>query len=204
MANKRRRFSRPVSRREYRPVFIIATEGKETEPQYFNMKIFKPPYSMVRVEILPTKQNPSPASVLARMKTFLKEYSIKDGVQAWLIVDKDHWKDALLEQLYRWAIEAANRGLAVSNPQFEFWLLLHFEKADGVCSKADCLTHLRKHCPDYSKSNLSTQKFNEINTADAICRAYTRDIPPCEKWPLTTGSTIYRLVFNILYMNNNQ
>ena len=203
MNNKRRRFSRSVATRDYRPVFIIATEGKETEPQYFKMKLFQPPHTTVRVETLATKQNPSPASVLARMKKFLNEYSVKKGIHAWLVVDKDTWTDGQLDQLNNWACEIpTNRGLAVSNPQFEFWLLLHFESANNVSSQAVCMTRLKNHCPEYSKKHLPTQKFDDKKVADAICRAYSKDNPPCDKWPLIAGSTVYRLVYHILYLYN--
>jgi hypothetical protein len=203
MSRKRRSFIRSSGTRAYRSVYIIATEGKETEPQYFKMKLFQPSTTNIHIEILPTNNDPSPSNVLNRMKTRLKDYHSKEYVYSWLVVDKDSWKDTQLNQLAEWADEDKNRGLAVSNPQFEYWLLLHFEEADGKCSKEDCLDHLRRHLPEYSKSNLPLHKFSELNIDEAICRAYAKDAPPCEKWPETAGSTVYRLLANIRYSDNS-
>ena len=45
----------------------------------------------------------------------------------WLVVDKDKWTDKQLNDVK----EKCNKNhfsLTVSNPCFEYWLLLHFEK----------------------------------------------------------------------------
>ncbi len=44
---------------------------------------------------------------------------------------KDEWTDDQLSQLNEWAQGADNYGFALSNPKFEFWLLLHFEDGSG-------------------------------------------------------------------------
>jgi hypothetical protein len=37
MPPKRRKFSRPLGKRLYRKIFILAVEGTKTEPQYFSI-----------------------------------------------------------------------------------------------------------------------------------------------------------------------
>jgi len=43
----RRRFQKPSGVKDTRPIFFIATEGKRTEPDYLNMRLFKPPETEV-------------------------------------------------------------------------------------------------------------------------------------------------------------
>jgi len=54
----------------------------------------------------------------------------------------------------------------------------------------------KKRIHEYDKS-IDVSKFKE-RVGIAIQNAKAKDSPPCEKWPATTGSTIYRLVENIL------
>lgn len=198
MTKKRRQFQRASNTRDYRPVFIIATEGEKTEPDYLRMKIFKPPTVTVHIEPLPTKKSSSPSSVLKRMEKHLRDYRIREGDEAWLIVDKDLWKDEQLELLHVWSTAHPYKGLAVSNPQFEYWLLLHFEEGNNVHNKNECLSRLRCHLPNYDKGNLPVNKFTLSRVRDAIRRAKLKDNPPCEKWPETIGTTVYRMIERII------
>jgi len=145
---KRRPFRRVSNIRGYRPVFIIATEGKKTEPDYFGMGIFKSRGRPVRVKVLGTKSSSSPQAVLSRMRKYLRGYQKKDGDEAWLVVDKDQWKPEDLEILYAWSQSDTYKNLAVSNPQFEYWLLLHFEDGNRINNKSECLGRLEGYLPN--------------------------------------------------------
>jgi len=198
MSSKRRKFTRRSNILEYRPVFIIATEGKRTEPDYLRMRVFKPPQISVKIELLPSKDSSSPNSVLHRMKEYIKDYKLREKDEIWLVIDTDQWKKRQIEQLYNWCEIHSYTNLAVSNPQFEYWLLLHFEDGHGVHNKSECLRKLKCHCPNYSKSNLETHKYTLSNVKDAIKRAKLKDNPPCEKWPENTGTTVYRMIERII------
>jgi len=52
--------------------------------------------------------------------------------EAWLVIDKDDNNDEKLRKVYEWSQSKDNYGLALSNPKFEYWLLLHFEEGKGV------------------------------------------------------------------------
>ncbi len=56
--------------------------------------------------------------------------------------------------------------------------------------------------PGYDK-HIDMRKISEDMINDAIRRARQRDNPPCRDWPKRTGTTVYRLVENILNSNNN-
>ena len=125
MPPKRRRFTRPLGERRYRKMFVISTEGNITEPQYFN--IFNQ-WAVIHVKCLRSKGDNSPPAVLARMKRYIEE----KGLQKWLVVDRDQWNEVHLRELHEWSLQADGYGFALSNPKFEYWLLLHFENGTGV------------------------------------------------------------------------
>ena len=142
MARKRRSFRRPPGQRRYRKLFVVATEGQKTEPQYFSL--FNSA-SVIRVLCLKCGRDSAPESVLKRMQRYLNDEEIKKTDEAWLVVDKDQWSSAQLLMLHQWAQSAANYGMALSNPKFEYWLLLHFEDGSGVGTSSQCSERLRRH-----------------------------------------------------------
>ena len=196
MGSKRRKFLRPLGERRYRKLFVLAVEGDKTERQYF--ALFNNQHSMVHVHCVKSGHKSSPPQVLDRLRNHLKQKRLQSTDEAWLVVDKDQWTNEQLNQLHKWAQESRNFGLAVSNPKFEFWLLLHFEKGNGIASSQDCSNRLEKHIPGYNKE-LKSRNFTRSQIDEAMRRAKQRDNPPCADWPRAMGgSTVYRLVESIL------
>lgn len=198
---KRRKFKRPPGKRRYRKMFVLATEGSKTESQYF--EIFEDRNLVVHIEFLKKKGDSAPTQVLDRMRNYLKRKGLKDSDEAWLVVDKDQWTHDQLLQLHEWAQEADNHGLALSNPKFEFWLLLHFENGDGVSNSKICSRKLERHMPGCEKG-IDVRKISDHMIEKAVERAKNRDKPACRDWPRTTGTTVYRLVENILKSRSSQ
>lgn len=193
MRGNRRPFLRPVGERSYRKLCIIATEGAKTELQYFTL--FKTANAVISIKCLKGKHASAPRQVLERMKKHLQAAQLRSSDEAWLVIDKDAWSDEDISELHRWSTTDERFGLAVSNPQFEYWLLLHFEEGNDIASGAKCLDRLRRYLPDYEK---------DINPRDikprigkAIQRAEKHDVPPTPDWPRITGTTVYRLVKRI-------
>jgi hypothetical protein len=136
------------------------------------------------------------------MEDHLRRENLLASDEAWLVVDKDQWKDEELEQLHTWSQGEDNYGFALSNPRFEYWLLLHFEDGTRIGSSRECATRLKRYVPDYDK-NIDVRKIKPDMIKNAIRRAKVRDNPPCADWPREFGSTtIYKLVENILKSAN--
>ena len=193
---KRRRFERPLGERRYRRLFVIAAEGSKTEPQYFNL--FNNGQSVIRVHCLKSDLASSPPQVLKRMKDRLRQETLKSDDQAWLVVDKDKWTDEQLAQLYDWAQADDCYGFALSNPKFEYWLLLHFEDGAGITSSRNCSDRLKRYLSGYDKG-IDKHKFGRERIEAAIYRAQRRDDPPCKDWPRALGgTTVYKLVEHLL------
>lgn len=193
---KRRRFHRPIGKRRYRRLFIVATEGSKTEPQYF--ALFNNEESLVKVCCVKGQNDSAPPKVLKRMMDYLENSGLRSTDEAWLVVDRDNWTEEQLGKLYHWSKQAENYGFALSNPRFEYWLLLHFEEGSGIANAQDCSNRLKGYLPKYKKA-INPRKFTPDAIDAAISRASQRDNPPCANWPRLVGSTtVYRLVRKLL------
>jgi hypothetical protein len=131
--------------------------------------------------------------VLRAMQKHLRHnpFTVRD--EAWIVIDTDSWTEEQLAAVHAWSVEAPGRGLCVSNPMFEYWLLLHFEDGDNVASPRECLEKLVRRLPTYGKGSLPLSQL-EPRVDEAVGRARRRDTPPCLDWPRLTGTTVYRLV----------
>jgi hypothetical protein len=196
MPQCRRKFNRPLGERRYRKLFVISSEGTKTEPRYFELVNQSINSGVLVKTIKDRRYDSSPSQVLKRMKEYLKNESTQGPYEAWLVVDKDRWQDRQLDELLRWSRQKDHYGLALSNPAFEYWLLLHFEDGDNIRSSRECSERLKRHLPGYDKG-IDARKITRERIEAAIERAQKRDTPPCDDWPRHTGSTVYRLVANI-------
>lgn len=91
----------------------------------------------------------------------------------------------------------SNYGFALSNPNFEYWLLLHFEEGNGIVNSQECLTRLKRYLPNYKK-DIDTKKFTFDLINSAITRAKQRDKKKVEDLPVLWSTTVYKLVERIL------
>ncbi len=179
-----------------RKTFVIATEGSKTEPQYFNL--FKKPYSKIQVKCLNSRHDSAPGQVLMRMKRHLLDNPLQPGDEAWLVVDKNNWSEQQLAPLVAWAKQDDNHHLVLSNPKFEYWLLLHFEDGKGVGSSQECDKRLRRRRPNYRKG-IDASDFTPERIKQAVRRGRQRGRSSKDAWPRAPGNTtVWQLVENLL------
>lgn len=84
-----------------------------------------------------------------------------------------------MQQLHDWQSREDNYGFALSNPKFEYWLLLHFEDGKAVNSAKHCYDRLGRHLPNYKKNDISSHNFTQEKIKTAIKHARELDTPPC-------------------------
>ncbi|MBF0195935.1 MAG: RloB domain-containing protein [Magnetococcales bacterium] len=189
----RRKFTRKgQGKSHYKRLFIISPEGSTTEPQYFKLlnQLSAPEFV---INCLINKKS-SPNKILKKMIDELQKTSLKKGDEAWIVIDKDNWTDDQLNSLYQWSKKSETNGLAVSNPKFEYWLLLHFENGCQGTQPSTCCSRLLAHIPNYSK-HIDSKLFTIDSIKYAIHNAKLRDSPPCSDWPKFQGATtVYKLV----------
>jgi hypothetical protein len=118
------------------------------------------------VDIQLVRKAKSPEAVIAYTADFVARAS-DDFDEIWCVYDVDEF------DVVPAAREAARRHfrLAVSDPCFELWLLLHHEDcAAFLASYREVERRLRKHLPAYDKARLDFADYAS-GVADAIRRA---------------------------------
>lgn len=188
--NRTKLLDREHDRRDAK-LFIVATEGKETEKQYFG--IFNS--TRIKVEILATTEDgkSSPEYVLERLDIFKERYDLNEDDMLWLVSDVDRWGSKKLSSV---CSQARQKGynLAISNPCFELWLTLHFEDLNPLDRTCDHFqARLRTILGSYNKSNLDISCY-EKTIEMAINRAKNLHPSSQQDWPPTLGTHVYRLV----------
>ena len=189
-------------------LFVIATEGKETERQYFAALKSQDLIDRrrVTVRVLPGDSASSPSHVMARLDEFHSGHRLHSSLdQLWLVLDLDHWdKPGHIHNFTRVAQEARAKGyfVAVSNPCFELWLLLHFtdDIADirAISSTSEaceaCRREIRRLCGSYDGASLREERYTSRRVDDAVERAEALEGAPEDRWPQQVGTRVHRLV----------
>jgi hypothetical protein len=196
----RRRFKPPVCNRDYKTLFIIAVEGDVTEKRYFEFLSNHLDSAVAEIKVIPPKSRSAPQHVLHRLKQYTQK-TLPNTYQCWMVVDRDQWNADLLQRVYQQCLE--NRfGFCISNPAFEFWLLLHFEKGKGITTANDCKQRLQnqRYLPNFNKNITQLHwnvLFSKIQTA--VKHAKELDKPQYHDWLYNhCGSTVYKLVQELL------
>jgi len=155
----------------HKRIYLLC-EGTKTEPQYFEW--LKREYR-IPLEIIEKYNKRNDAKSLLKIAgKFCSENNSKNQrIELWIIIDLDDRKnkDKCFDKIKRWKPKKNNiEGQTVlSAPQFEFWLLLHFENGKNINGKEDCLSHLT----DQYKVLLKNDKFRYDKSIPDKC--YTKD-----------------------------
>ena len=209
----KRRFSSRTRRTKVRDarLIIIATEGEHTEKQYFQALADEYRNSKIHVEILATTDTKSaPNHVIERLNKFKQQYSLEANDELWLVIDVDKWEVRLLSEIAKTCI-ANQYLLAVSNPCFELWLLLHIAKWDEYSaeqvqalfenSKDGNRTVLEKELMqrvgEHKKSNLKSELYIP-HVELAIEQAKVLDTNPNDRWTQSIGTRVYIIAQSII------
>lgn len=191
-------------------VFVVASEDSYAPKQYF--EALRLP--RVRVIVLPTPTDTcesAPSHVVDRLRIAYDDVrnkgQIQEGDEFWVMLDTDHHVNGTHLRGTMTALkEARHKGfeLAISNPCFEVWLLLHHVDIpiDTVFEKpADAEAMLRKTLGSYNKTAIKTEHFPLSKVRDAIRRARALESNPDDPvghWPSNIGTRVYRLMEQIM------
>lgn len=180
---------RPPSREIGRKV-VIACEGSKTEPGYFEGIRIALRLPTVQVVVIADKG----ADPLRVVNAALAERERQERKQTWTMEDcawavfdgEEHrandpanWKEALR------SAERNGIRLAISNPCFELWYLLHFQDHTAERTRDQVRQLLKRHLRDYDKANrlypdpLAEFTQNAIERARQLMARIERDgLPP--------------------------
>lgn len=218
MGRVKRNFSRPENKRSAK-LIIITTEGRKTERIYFEALAENFDSTKVHVEVIEKLDNNSnPAAVLEQLNLFADEFNLDEEDELWMLIDRDYqsWKIEMIKSVAQICYQKNGYYLAVSNPAFELWLLLHLVD----CTK---LTHQEKkdlfknakvtRHKTYSEKML-TDLLGGFNKAkygannfvpkvkEAIKNAIKLDVNPKNRWPNYLGTRVYKLAQNVISSSN--
>lgn len=122
--------------------YILSFEGSVTEKKYFE-DLRKSEYfnDSGLIETIPLPRESTESNPLV-VKKLLKEakdnFNFRDSDEFWLIIDKDEWEKIHhinLNQLASDCQYEKNFYLALSNPCFELWLILHLTDLSKLTDK---------------------------------------------------------------------
>lgn len=144
--------TRSGRRRQERSQTLVICGGEKTEVDYFSgLK------RLHRARITVKPKCDSPAN-LVRFAERLRNLYPEEFDEVWCVVDVDEFDiEAASVAAQRAGIE-----LAISNPCFEFWLLLHFRDPCGPAKACrEIVSHLSKCLTGYDKTKLDFGHFAE-------------------------------------------
>ena len=201
-------------------LIVIASEGKDTERIYFKALAKEYTNPRVHVHILKRSEdernNSSPEHVLKQLNNYKNQYELEADDELWLVVDKDRWTDAMLSRVATECTQEVSMHMALSNPCFELWLLLHLEDIASLTPEEQKLwmenRRKSKNADPYLKVRLR-QKMGAYHESaydalsliahveDAIERARALDKNLNDRWPQTLGTRVYLLAESVMNRN---
>jgi hypothetical protein len=198
-----RSISRKKPSREPRARFLLICEGEVTEPEYFRYVKEALRDHLLTVEISKTHGNPlqlvEEAVARTRTATRRARKDRDDNLlydQVWCVMDVDNHPQLSAAKALA---EKNSIRLAISNPCFELWPLLHLVDRRGHMTSQQMQTELCRHMPGYEK-RLDCEKLRGRYTtarerAVSIHKQHERDGQPHGDNPSTT---VWQLVDELL------
>lgn len=154
----------------------------------------------VQFVVVPTEGGrSSPRDVLSRLDGFKENEATEEGDCFWICIDTDHWVQSNHIQNLREVLQQCRQkdyGVAISNPCFELWLLLHFEESSAkACSTCDdVVSALRRVTGGYQKNRCDLLVILPSQVELAVTRAKGMDTHPNEVLPPYPVTRVYRLI----------
>ncbi len=201
-ARSRRSFRRRQPSLQPNDRVLIVCEGAKTEPNYFDSLWRSLRVSTIDVEIVP--KGAVPITVVDEAVSRDRKNRRQSGKggdirydKVWCVFDVEipHENQSLLQALDM--AKANGISVALSNPCFEYWILLHFERTGYSFNNcADVIRRLGNSIPNYKKGGDIYQRIKgmtdtAIQNAKSIEKQYPLEDPLVERNPYTQ---VYQLV----------
>ena len=157
---------RTVGLREPKKRVLVVAEGSKTEPQY--LALIQPRCKAALIELEIVNERATDPRSLVRRACELQHEARKEHrrtkdpnavlEEVWCVFDVDE---------HHFLIEARQQArdngirLAISNPSFEIWLLLHFQDQTAYLERGDARHRLSRHLAGYDKTLPSLDPLEE-------------------------------------------
>lgn len=197
--------------------YILSFEGVVTEKRYFEAlrsSEFFIDSGLIETIPLPRHRSDNLGSNPNVVKSLLKkakdEYNFRSTDEFWMIIDRDHWVDEHHIDINKIIADCKNEGnffVAMSNPCFELWLILHRTALDVFNPKEKDLISQNsrqsnsKHYVDIVLEQLIGHPYKKRLKGDDFIPYVYDAISRAEKihhsgdeFPSSLGSDVYLLV----------
>jgi len=193
---------RPHRPKEQKQKFLLCCEGEGTEPGYFTSLadfLRNPLIELIEIEIA-EHESTDPKQIVVQAKSLratanrearqMRDDNLRYD-QVWCVFDRDehaHFDEAINQALDN------KLELAVSNPCFELWILIHYQEQTAGLTRQDAQKKVRKYIPNYEK-NISFAEL-EGRTFKAVRRAGRMEANAKERGKATDNPStgVWRLV----------
>ncbi|MCP2730473.1 RloB family protein [Limnofasciculus baicalensis] len=165
----------PPSRNTAKKI-LIACEGSKTEPDYFESIRQDLRLRTLQIIVLRHQGKTDPRSIIERVIEERQKMKLNqrwtEGDTAWAVFDGD---EHIEKSLDHWC-GAINRAksqkiqLAITNPSFELWYLIHFRDQFSQINRHQAIALLKEYIPNYDKSKCFYPKPLKPLTSEAIKR----------------------------------
>lgn len=187
---------------------LIVSEGKETEPNYFeglknqiNLKY----HGHISMKIIGTGKN---TKGLLKYAQSVVSSSVNEFKHIWIVFDKDDFPDANFDETCFECEKLSNENTAYhalwSNQCIEYWFLLHYNYEETPLKRKDYFSKLSKHMKRRYEKNqtdiytlLKPNLHTAIKNAKKIAMKYA-DANPSECDPCTKVYEIFDMLKNYL------
>jgi len=158
--------------RDPRPIVLVVCEGT-SEEEY--LKLFAAHHKNARIQVRISNERGVPFTLVELAKKLKQESDNKAKKQqdenlaydsVWCVFDID--EHPRVDEAKEMARSKGIR-LAISNPSFELWLILHLRESPGMMGRHDILKELEKLVPGYNK-HIEFAKF-EPGYPEAVKRS---------------------------------
>lgn len=211
MPRVRRNFDR-ISGLRNPDLIVIACEGENTEVRYFEGVRAQSKTMGSQLKILPLPKRAghlsAPSDVLAQLDDYKREFGLKRLDELCLVIDRDlqSWTESEIASV---AKSCSSKGylLALSNPCFELWLILHFEDASLLTDETKAIwlenknRFLKQKLDSLSNGRLPSRLDNQIFlalTRIAVANAKKLDVNSDARWPNELGTRVYKVLEKVL------
>ncbi|HAH56426.1 MAG TPA: hypothetical protein DCM02_14380 [Flavobacterium sp.] len=201
-------------------LFVLSYEGTVTEKKYFQdfrSSVYFNNNGLIEIVPLkrPKDKGSDPFSVKKLLNWAKKEYGFKTSDEFWLIIDRDDWESIHklnFDDLVKECKKEENFYLAMSNPCFEIWLVLHLKNLTEFTDEEKALI--------FENAKIDNKNYIDILVAQlqggdrgynkrpnpniylpltktAIVRAKSNDIFE-EDYPKSIGTHLYKLIEQLI------
>lgn len=222
------KFERKEDYRKQQARYFVAYEGEKTEDIYFKdlvkSDLFNDSGKIKYIPLNSKEIGNHPVKIIEYLTKFKREnkFSPKKNDEFWAIFDRDDWEtkhSISFSELSEKSKSEENLFLAISNPCFEIWFVLHFK---SIINLPDDIKHkLFENTKINNNKNYIDQYLGELITErrfDGRTRGYNKAIPfslikdstydamkrakeletADEDYPKSLGTHVYKLIEKLI------